>query len=269
MLPLQIVEFRIRSVFMKTRIYFAIAAVAAMVSACKEPVATKDMESEVMKELADWKPSSASLDSVCYYLGVNFASQWKGQLFDDMGEFDMDAFRKGMEEALKAGQPKEYGDTAWAASFSLNPWEMTSAIPEYFKSRMVFKAKYNERFGEKFLEANKSKNGVEETNSGLQYILHSKGDSYKVSARDTVVLNYRGTLLNGDVFDSGDTTEFVANTLVKGWTEGLGLLGKGGKATLYIPASLAYDSKPPHGSIILPMSTLIVEVEVLDIKKTN
>jgi FKBP-type peptidyl-prolyl cis-trans isomerase len=254
---------------MKTKIYFAIAAVAAMVYACKEPVANNDMEAEVMKELADWKPSAASLDSVCYYLGVNFASQWKGQLFDDMGEFDMEAFRKGMEEAFKAGQPKEYGDTLWAASFSRNPWEMTSAIPEYFKARRVFKSKYNERFGEKFLEENKSKTGVKVTESGLQYVLHSEGEDYKVSAKDTVVLNYKGTLLNGDVFDSGDTTEFVANKLVKGWTEGLGLLGKGGKATLYIPSGLAYDSKPPHGSIIHPLATLIVEVEVLDIKKNK
>ena len=66
---------------MKIKIYFAIAAVAAAVFACKEPAAKSDIEAEVMKELADWKPSESSKDSVCYYLGVNFAVQWKGQLF--------------------------------------------------------------------------------------------------------------------------------------------------------------------------------------------
>lgn len=254
---------------MKTKIYFAIAAVAAMLSACSEPVVEDGIEAEVMKELADWKPSETALDSVSYYLGVSFAAQWKGQLFDDMSEFDMEAFRKGMEESLKAGLPKEFGDTTWAASFSLNPWETATAVPEYLKVRRAFKIKYNEKLGEKFLEANKTKKGVLETASGLQYIIHSEGEGGKVDAKDTVKLNYRGTLVSGAQFDSGDSTEFVANTLVKGWSEGLGLLGKGGKATLYIPAGLAYDANPPKGSIIHPSSALIIEVEVLDIKKNK
>ena len=254
---------------MKIKIYFAIAAVAAAVFACKEPAAKSDIEAEVMKELADWKPSESSKDSVCYYLGVNFAVQWKGQLFDDMGEFDMEAFKRGMEEALKTGQPKEYGDSTWAAAFSLDPWETTSAVSEYLKVRRAFKIKYNEKYGEKFLEANKSKAGVVVSESGLQYILHAEGEGPKVSARDTVILNYRGTLMSGAEFDAGDTTEFVANTLVKGWTEGLGILGKGGKATLYIPAGRAYGDNPPKGSLIHPSSALVVEVEVLDIKNNH
>lgn len=254
---------------MRTKIYFAIAAVAAAVIACKEPAAKNDIETEVMKELADWKPSEASRDSVCYYLGVSFAAQWKGQLFDDMGEFDMEAFRKGMEEALKAGLPKEHGDSAWAASFSRDPWETPSAVSEYLKVRRAFKIKYNEKYSEKFLEANKSNAGVVVSESGLQYVLHAEGEGPKVSAKDTVILNYRGTLMSGAEFDAGDTTEVVANTLVKGWIEGLGLLGKGGKATLYIPAGLAYGENPPKGSIIHPSSALVIDVEVLDIKKKN
>lgn len=254
---------------MKTINFISIIAAAAAVFACNEPAVIEEMESEVAAEVADWKPSDSMLDSVCYYLGVNFASQMKSQLFDDMGEFRMEAFRKGMEEAFKAGQPKEYGDTLWAEKFSIDPWEMKSKVPAYFEARRAYRIKYNEKLAEKFLEANKSNDGVNVTESGLQYILHSEGSDEKVGAKDTVVLNYKGTMLGGTEFDSGDTTEFVANTLVKGWTEGLGLLGKGGKATLYIPSELAYGAKPPQGSMIQPSSALVIEVEVLDIRKNK
>ena len=76
---------------------------------------------------------------------------------------------------------------------------------------------------------------------------------------------HKGTLLNGDVFDENDSTMFVANRVIKGWTEGLCLLGEGGKATLYIPASLGYGERGTRG--IEPNSTLIFDVEVLKVGK--
>ena len=78
-------------------------------------------------------------------------------------------------------------------------------------------------------------------------------------------MNYKGTFINGKEFDANESAEFIANRVIKGWTEGLGLLGKGGKATLYIPGDLAYGERGNRG--IEPNSTLIFEVEVLDIKK--
>ena len=250
---------------MKTINLFAVALTAAALLACNGPVQTS-MEDEVAKDVADWKPSESSLDSVCYYLGVNFASQLKGQFFEDMGEFDMEAFSKGMEEAFKAGQPKEQGDSLWAEAFSRNPWEIKSKIPEYFEKRRAYKAKYNERLGERYLDANKVKDSVEVAESGLQYILRNEGEGDKVGAKDTVVLRYKAELLSGTGFEAGDSTEFAANSLVKGLTEGLKMLGVGGKAVFYIPGNLAYGSKPPQGSMIAPNSTLIYEVEVLEIK---
>jgi FKBP-type peptidyl-prolyl cis-trans isomerase len=83
-----------------------------------------------------------------------------------------------------------------------------------------------------------------------------------------VLVNYKGTLLDGTQFDANDSIQFAANRVIKGWTEGLGLLGKGGKATLYIPSKLGYGPRAPYGSPIEPNSILIFEVEVLDIVKS-
>ena len=74
-------------------------------------------------------------------------------------------------------------------------------------------------------------------------------------------LNYKGTLLDGTVFDENDSTKFIANRVIRGWTEGLGLLGEGGKATLYIPANLAYGERGNRN--IEPNSVLVFDVEVL------
>ena len=125
----------------------------------------------------------------------------------------------------------------------------------------------NEMVGKKFLAENAKKAGVQVTESGLQYILHAEGEGDKVQPEDKVLVNYKGTLIDGTEFDANDSTEFVANQVIKGWTEGLGLLGKGGKATLYIPGELAYGKNAPRGSVIEPNSTLLFEVEVIDIIK--
>ena len=109
------------------------------------------------------------------------------------------------------------------------------------------------------------KENVDTTASGLQYTIISAGEEYKIQPQDTVWVNYKGTLLDGTVFDENDSTQFVANRVIKGWTEGLGLLGEGGKATLYIPSDLAYGSRGNRN--IEPNSTLIFDVEVLRVGK--
>src|SRR5436190_7162444 len=93
--------------------------------------------------------------------------------------------------------------------------------------------------GEAFLKENATKEGVKTTASGLQYKITKEGDGKSPKATDTVVVHYRGTLLNGTEFDSsfkrGQPAEFPLNRVISGWTEGLQLLKEGGKATLYIP----------------------------------
>lgn len=256
---------------MKTIKILAMAAAVAAVFSCKQPSAHDRLMAEALKDSAvvALKPSQSYVDSVSYLLGVNYGLMFTGNgFFDEMSEVNMDQIKKGMEAAFAAGQPKNpYGvDSTWASKFEVSPYDINKVFNEYLSGRQAYKAKMNEVIGKKFLAENAKNEGVQVTESGLQYILHAEGEGDKVGAQDTVVVNYKGTLIDGTEFDANDEMTFVANQVIKGWTEGLGLMGKGGKATLYIPSELAYGARAPRGSVITANSTLIFEVEVVDVK---
>lgn len=122
--------------------------------------------------------------------------------------------------------------------------------------------------GEKFLKENADKEGVLVTESGLQYKVLVMGDGAIPKAEDKVRVHYTGTLTDGTLFDSsverGEPSEFMANRVIQGWTEGLQLMPVGSKFMFYIPSELAYGSRGA-GATIKPFSTLVFEVELLDI----
>src|SRR5205823_7796016 len=111
--------------------------------------------------------------------------------------------------------------------------------------------------------------GVKTTTSGLQYKALKEGSGAPPKATDTVVVNYRGTLVDGTEFDSsykrGEPATFPVNRVIKGWTEALQLMKPGSKYQLFIPASLAYGERGA-GQTIGPNATLIFDVELLSIK---
>jgi FKBP-type peptidyl-prolyl cis-trans isomerase len=123
--------------------------------------------------------------------------------------------------------------------------------------------------GDAFLAANKSKEGIQTLPSGLQYKILTAGTGPKPTAADTVTCNYRGTLLNGKVFDSsydrGKPESFPVGGVIKGWTEALQLMPVGSKWQLFIPADMAYGDRGGPGGDIGPGETLIFEVELLSI----
>ena len=123
--------------------------------------------------------------------------------------------------------------------------------------------------GEKFLEENKLREGVIVTESGLQYEVLKMGKGKKPAATDRVKVHYHGTLTDGTVFDSsverGEPIVFGLNQVIAGWTEGVQLMPVGSKFKFYIPQNLGYGERAA-GSIP-PYSTLIFEVELLDIEK--
>ena len=122
----------------------------------------------------------------------------------------------------------------------------------------------NKADGEAFLAANKSKEGVVTTDSGLQHKTLKEGDGPSPAATDTVTVNYKGTLIDGTEFDSGNGISFPLNGVIKGWTEGLQLMKVGGSTRFFIPSDLAYcPSGPPN---IGPNSTLIFDVDLISIK---
>ena len=127
----------------------------------------------------------------------------------------------------------------------------------------------NKLKGEEFLAENKAKEGVQTTPSGLQYKVITKGTGAIPTESSNVKVNYKGTLIDGTEFDSSykrnEPTTFRANQVIKGWTEALTMMPVGSKWELYIPQELAYGSRD-QGQI-KPFSTLIFEVELINIEK--
>ncbi|AOW76848.1 MAG: FKBP-type peptidyl-prolyl cis-trans isomerase FkpA [Colwellia sp.] len=125
--------------------------------------------------------------------------------------------------------------------------------------------------GMKFLEENAKKEGVQVTESGIQYLVVTEGEGDKPSATDTVTVHYKGTFLNGETFDSSyernEPAVFPLNRVISGWTEGVQLMSVGSKYTFTIPSDLAYgkNGNPPR---IPGNSVLQFEIELLDIQKS-
>ena len=127
----------------------------------------------------------------------------------------------------------------------------------------------NKSEGESFLAANKSKDGVKVTKSGLQYRVIKAGSGKMPKETDTVEVHYRGVLINGDEFDSsysrGQPVSFPVNGVIKGWQEALQLMKEGAKWKVYVPSDLAYG-KSGAGGKIGPHAALVFDVELLKIK---
>jgi FKBP-type peptidyl-prolyl cis-trans isomerase FklB len=137
------------------------------------------------------------------------------------------------------------------------------------EKRMQSQYGSNREEGEKFLAENKTKEGVQVTPSGLQYKVIKQGKGAIPTTSDKVKVHYKGTLIDGTEFDSSykrnQPTEFGVTQVIKGWTDALTMMPVGSKWELYIPQELAYGSR--NQGQIKPFSTLIFEVELLDIVK--
>ena len=209
-------------------------------------------------------PTSAEVDSVSYLIGVNFGSFLKGNNFaEDLKEINMAEVKKGMVDFLKAeGNPY---DPTFGEQFDIDLNKMGEILNGYLTKKMEYKKAVNKAKGAEFLAKNILKENVDSTASGLQYTIIAPGAEEKITRQDTIWVNYKGTLLNGEVFDQNDSVQFNLNRLGPGFAEGICLLGEGGKATLYIPANLAYGENGNRN--IEPNSTLIFDVEVLTVNK--
>lgn len=194
-------------------------------------------------------------ERISYALGANIGESFKQQGIDVV----MDKFIKGFTDG-KSGQNQ------------FNQAEMEQIFNEFQKmmqQKQMSMVDEEKAKGAAFLAENKKKEGVIETPSGLQYKVVKMGTGAKPSATDKVKVHYHGTLLDGTVFDSsvqrGEPITFGLNQVIAGWTEGVQLMPVGSKFIFYIPSNLAYGDRAA-GSI-KPGSTLIFEVELLDIEK--
>ncbi len=199
-------------------------------------------------------------DKASYSIGYDIGSTFKKQNID----LNMDALMSGLKEGL-AG--KEGTLTKDEREKTLEAFQKEMMEKQVAASKEA--ATKNAAEGEKFLAENKKKEGVKTTASGLQYKVLKEGSGASPKETDTVVTNYKGTLIDGTEFDSSykrnEPATFPVNRVIKGWTEALQLMKPGAKYQLFIPASLAYGERGA-GRDIGPNATLIFEVELLSIK---
>lgn len=145
-------------------------------------------------------------------------------------------------------------------------------MQEYFANAQKIVEDQNKKAGADFLAANKSKDGVVELPSGLQYRIDKLGDGIKPAAEDTVVVHYKGTKLDGTVFDSsydrGEPATFPLTGVIKGFSEGLQQVPAGSKVTLWIPGELAYGQRG-SGDQIGPYELLTFEMELQEVRPAD
>lgn len=228
----------------------------------------KDLQTEVNKlqaqvtqlnsEIAALKrPREVDLNDstvqVSYCFGVIIGSNMKNTGLDSL---DLETFHIAMKDVF-SNKP-----------LMVDPKEAEATMQQYMQQAMMKKSAIVKEKGQKFLQANKTKQGVKTTASGLQYEVLSQGSGKSPTASDRVTVHYTGKLTDGTVFDSsiqrGQPSTFRMNQVIPGWTEALQLMREGDKWILYIPYSLGYGERgyPPQ---IPPFATLIFEVELMKV----
>jgi len=195
------------------------------------------------------------LEKLSYSMGVFFGQTVSRQNMD----LDTPAFLQAIEDILNSKELK------------LDKAEMQQILSDYQKKEQeerLAKSNSNTTAGENYLAENKKKEGVVELDSGLQYKIINAGEGEKPTADSTVVVHYRGTLINGTEFDSsysrGEPAELGVSKVIKGWQEALQLMSVGSKWQIVVPADLAYGQRGA-GGLIEPNSTLLFDIELIKI----
>jgi FKBP-type peptidyl-prolyl cis-trans isomerase FklB len=211
--------------------------------------------------LAENKPQLKDLrDKMSYSIGLDIGNTYKEQSID----INPDALAAGLRDSMAGKEP------------ALSKEERDKTLEAYQKewiqrrtAQMNEQGEKNKAAGEKFLAENKKKEGVKTTASGLQYKVLKEGTGPSPKETDTVMVNYRGTLVDGTEFDSstrhGGPATFTVNGVINGWVEALQMMKAGSKYQIFVPANLAYGDKP-HSKDIGANATLIFELELISFK---
>ncbi|NND91173.1 MAG: FKBP-type peptidyl-prolyl cis-trans isomerase [Granulosicoccus sp.] len=190
---------------------------------------------------------------ISYGLGMMIGER----VLKQYGELDYDLLIEGMKAQKDGAETRLSMDEAQAA-LQAQQQEQAAAMAAEAQEK-----------GQSYLAENKARDGVQVTDSGLQYEVITAADGPKPTADDTVSVHYVGTLMDGTEFDSsiarGEPASFPLKGVIPGWTEGLQLMNVGSKYRFVIPADLAYGERGA-GQAIGPGETLIFEVELLEIK---
>lgn len=198
-------------------------------------------------------------EQVGYCLGLDLGKR----LREDRVEIDLASIVAGLRDGLSGAEPM------------LNKEEITAVMGQFrqlmqqkAEAKMAQIADDNLARGEAFLKENGAKEGVQTTDSGLQYRVIEEGEGASPGPRDTVRCHYEGKLISGEVFDSsiqrGQPAEFPVGGVIAGWTEALQMMKVGAKWEVFLPADIAYGLRGAGGAIG-PNETLIFQIELIDI----
>lgn len=224
---------------------------------------------DFMKGVTEGATKTSKKD-IAYMVGLQVGQQVGGRMFEMMSQriFGGDSAQSLSKDNFLAGFMATLQKKNTISMEEANSYVQTKA--EAIKAKAT-EAQFaeNKAAGEKFLAENSKKEGVKTTPSGLQYKIIKEGKGAVPTDSSKVKVNYKGTLIDGTQFDSSydrkEPTTFRANQVIKGWTEALTMMPVGSKWELYIPQDLAYGSR--EAGQIKPFSTLIFEVELVDIEK--
>ncbi|MDH5325583.1 MAG: FKBP-type peptidyl-prolyl cis-trans isomerase [Gammaproteobacteria bacterium] len=201
------------------------------------------------------KPKSDK-EKFSYTIGVQIGQSLKREDLD----IDIKFVKQAMEDVLKD------------AKLQLTQQEMQQAYTNaqrIMAEKMAAKGEKSKKAGEDFLAKNKKKSGVKVTESGLQYKVVTAGNGAQPKTTDTVTVHYKGTLIDGKVFDSSydrnQPATFPLTGVIKGWQEILPMMKTGAKWQVFIPSDLAYGPRGSGGGIG-PNETLVFDIELLEIK---
>jgi FKBP-type peptidyl-prolyl cis-trans isomerase len=200
---------------------------------------------------------TSAVDSVSYAIGVNTANGIQA-LFT---EANVAALIKGLNDALDS------------SDLLITTEQTQGVIQTYFQKKQAEKQEASfgnvKEEGLKFLAENKTKEGVQVTASGLQYIVLNEGTGKMPTTESNVTVHYTGMLPDGSVFESsvekGEPIDFPVTGVIAGWTEGLQLMKEGAKYKFFIPQELAYGATPRQGGPIQPYQVLVFELELIKI----
>ncbi|MBK9418507.1 MAG: FKBP-type peptidyl-prolyl cis-trans isomerase [Flavobacteriales bacterium] len=202
------------------------------------------------------------MDSVSYAIGADIGANFKRGKLDSV---NIDAMALGLRHGLDSNTMMDQ------ASLEQVVQGYMMKLQERRMAEEQVKGEENRVAGEAFLAENGKKPGVTTTESGLQYEVITMGKGAKPLASDQVKVHYTGTLIDGTKFDSsvdrGEPATFPVGGVIRGWVEAIQLMPVGSKWKLYIPSDLAYGPSGGPGGTIPGNSTLIFEVELLDIVK--
>lgn len=196
-----------------------------------------------------------------YSVGFQIGQQLRQRLAQAEMELDAAALVAAIEDVLSGNDPRITTEEMQAV--------YQAGIAQRQQRQQEIAAKSTEA-GNAFLAENKTKDGIVETESGLQYRIVEEGSGKSPAATDTVVVHYEGRLIDGEQFDSsyerGTPATFAVNGIIKGWQEALQLMQEGATWEVYIPAELGYGAQGAPGGGIGPNETLIFKVELIEVK---